>query len=65
LHYKVYRNNLISWKHANLEVREAVKRGDDPAKPKFLPRLCYTSKATFEETMAVVIENGKMKCLIP
>jgi hypothetical protein len=38
-----------------VEIREAVKRGDDSAKLKFLPALCYTSKATFEEAMAVFI----------
>ncbi|KAL1794395.1 hypothetical protein ACET3X_007816 [Alternaria dauci] len=32
-------------------VRDAVKRGDDPKKPKFLPDLCFTSKKTFEETV--------------
>jgi hypothetical protein len=44
-----------------LEVREAVNRGDDPARPMFLPSLCYTSKKTFEETMAVMIENMEIQ----
>jgi hypothetical protein len=43
-----------------IAVREAVKRGDDPARPKSLPRFCYTSHATFEETVATTIESSQM-----
>jgi hypothetical protein len=43
-----------------IAVREAVKRGDDLARPEFLPRFCYTSHATFEETVATTIESSQM-----
>jgi hypothetical protein len=41
-------------------VRDAVKRGDDPKKPRFLPVLCFTSKKTFEETVANFIIASKI-----
>ena len=41
-------------------VRDAVKRGDDPKKPGFLPVLCFTSKKTFEETVANFIIASKI-----
>ncbi|KAG9186082.1 hypothetical protein G6011_02638 [Alternaria panax] len=40
-------------------VRDAVKRGDDPTRPRFLPALCFTSKKTFEETVVSFINASK------
>ena len=41
-------------------VRDAVKRGDNPKKPRFLPVLCFTSKKTFEETVVNFIITSKI-----
>ncbi|KAI4667439.1 uncharacterized protein J4E79_002126 [Alternaria viburni] len=43
-----------------MEVRKAVRRGNNPARPVFLPKFCYTSRRTFDETVATVIENSQM-----
>jgi hypothetical protein len=41
-------------------VRDAVERGDDPKKPRFLPVLCFTSKETVEETVVNFIIASKI-----
>ncbi|KAI4914791.1 hypothetical protein J4E90_004824 [Alternaria incomplexa] len=43
-----------------MEVRKAVRRGNNPARPGFLPQFCYTSRRTFDETVATVIGNSQM-----
>jgi hypothetical protein len=43
-----------------MDVQDAVRRGDDPSASKLLLSLCYTSRQTFEETVAMVIEVSQV-----
>ncbi|KAF1848746.1 uncharacterized protein K460DRAFT_277359, partial [Cucurbitaria berberidis CBS 394.84] len=62
---------LIIWKFSLPDRLDEIKlapyrrASNDPAKPKFLPALCYTSKYTTEETIGVVIESSQFTVDLP
>ncbi|KAH7091552.1 hypothetical protein FB567DRAFT_546265 [Paraphoma chrysanthemicola] len=40
-------------------IRDSVKRKDSPERPRFLPKLCFISKTTYNEIVAVFMRNSK------
>jgi hypothetical protein len=49
---------LARYFQKNIEVDDYAEIGDHPVMPKLLPAICYASKTTREETVAVVIEGS-------
>ncbi|KAH7081246.1 hypothetical protein BKA63DRAFT_530367 [Paraphoma chrysanthemicola] len=42
-----------------INIRDSVKRKDNPKRPRFLPKLCFISKMTYNEVVAVFMQNSK------